>query len=98
MFDLFCKLGADEAFFNEGMVLNNALLLRLEEVQLLDEVCIVLVELLVLVDICKESPVVEVIDSILEDGIGGSITPEVATEPGGERLQWFVRGVIGRSI
>ena len=80
------------------MVLDDTLSLRFKEVQLLDEVCVILVELPVSVDVCEESPVIEVIDSILENGIGGSVAPEVTAEPGGEWLQWLVRGIIGRSI
>ena len=83
---------------NKGMVLDDALLLRLEEVQFLDEVCIVLVELLVSVDIHKESPVIEFVDGILENGVTGSVAPEAMAEPGGERLQWLVRGIIRRSV
>ena len=83
---------------NKSMVLDDALLLRFEEVQLLDEVHIVLVKLPILVDIGEESPVIKVVDSVLENGIGGSVTPEAMTEPGGEQLQWLVRGVIGRGI
>ena len=98
MFDFFCELGTDEALLDEGVVLDNALLLRLKEVQLLDEVHVVLVKLSVLVDIREESPVVEVIDGILENGIGGLITPEAVMEPGREQLHWFVRGVVRRSI
>ena len=98
MFDLLCKSGADKALLNESAVLDDTLSLRLKKVQLLDEVHIVLVELPVLVDVCKESPVIEVIDSVLENGIGGLVAPEVMVEPGRERLQWLVRGIIGRSI
>ena len=98
MFDFFCKSGTDKALLDEGTVLDDTLSLCLKEVQLLDKVCIVLVKLSVLVDIHKESPVVKVIDGVLKNGIGGSIAPEVVTEPGGERLQWFVRGIIGRSV
>ena len=98
MFDLLCKSGADEALLNESAVLDDTLLLRLKEVQLLDKVCVVLVELLVLVDISEESPVIKVIDGILENGIGGSVAPEAMVEPSGEQLQWLVRGIIGRSI
>ena len=98
VFDFFCESGGDKAFLDDGMVLDNALSLHLKEVQLLDEVCVVLVELSVLVDIHEESPVIEVIDSVFEDGIGGLIAPEAAMEPGGEQLHWFVRGVIRRSV
>ena len=83
---------------NEGAILDDALLLCLKEVQLLDEVCIVLVKLSIPVDIREESPVIEIVDGIFKDGIGGSIAPEAVMEPGGERLQWFVRGVIRRSV
>ena len=98
MFDLFCKLGADKALLNEGAIFDDALSLCFKEFQLLDEVRVVLVKLLILVDIHEESPVIEVVDGVLENGIGGLITPEVATEPSGERLEWFVRGVIGRGV
>ena len=98
MLDLFCESGADEALLNEGTVLDDALLLHIKEVQFLDKLCVILVELSVLVNVSKESPVIEVIDGVLENGIGGLVTPEVMTEPGGEWLQWFVRGVIGRGV
>ena len=98
MFDFFCKSGADKAFLDEGMVLDDALLLRLKEVQLLDEVHIILVELSISVDVGKESPVIKVIDGILESGICGPVTPEATTEPGREQLQWLVRGIIRRGI
>ena len=83
---------------NKSVVLDDTLLLHLKEVQFLDEVCVVLVELLVSVDVCEESPVIEVIDGILKNGISGPVTPEAMAEPGGEWLQWLVRGVIGRGI
>ena len=98
MLDLFCELGADEVLLDEGVVLDDALPLCLKEVQFLDEVCVILVKLSVLVNVGKESPVIEVIDGILENGIGGPVAPEAMTEPGREWLQWFVRGVIGRGI
>ena len=98
MFDLFCESGADEALLNESAVLDDTLLLHLKEVQLLDEVHIVLVKLSILVDVGEESPVIEVVDGILENGIGGSVAPEAMMEPGRKQLQWFVRGVIGRGV
>ena len=49
-------------------------------------------------DIGEESPVVEVIDSILEDGICGSVAPKAMMEPAGEWLHWLVRGVIRGSV
>ena len=98
MFDLFGKSGTDKALLNEGAVFDDTLLLCLKEVQLLDKVHVILVKLSILVDIGKESPVIEVIDSILENGIGGLVAPEVMAEPGRERLHWLVRGIIGRSI
>ena len=98
MFDFFCESRADEASLDEGMVLDDALLLHLKEVQLLDKVCIVLVELSIPVDICKESPVIKVVDGILENGIGGPVAPEAMVEPGGEQLQWLVRGIIRRGV
>ena len=98
MLDLFCESGADEAFLDEGTIFDDALSLCLKEVQFLDEVRIILVELLVLVDVGKESPVIEVVDGVLENGIGGPVAPEAMAEPGGEWLQWFVRGIIGSGI
>ena len=98
MFDLLCELGQDEAFLDEGVAFDDALPLCLQEVQLLDDVGIFLVVLPVSVDVSKESPVIEVIDGILKDGIGGSVTPKAMMEPGGEWLHWLVRGVVGSGI
>ena len=98
MFDLLAELGMDEAVLDKSSVFDNALLFRFEELQLLDQVRIVLVELTISVDVSEESPVVEVIDSVLKNGVGGAVTPEAMTEPGGDRFQWFVRGVIGRGV
>ena len=97
VFDFLSKSGADEALFDESAVFEDALSLCFKEVQLLGEVGIVLVELLVSVDVRKESPVIEVIDGVLKNGIGGLVAPEAMTEPGGEQLQWLVRGVVGSS-
>ena len=88
----------DEVVLDKSSVFDNAFLLRLEELQLLDQVCIVLVELAISVDVGKESPVIKVIDGVLENGIGGTVTPEAMMEPGGKGLQGFVRGVIRRGI
>ena len=98
MFDFLTELGMDEAVLNNSAVLNDALLFCLEELQLLDQVYIVLVELTILVDISKESPVIEVIDGVLEDGISGLVTPEATAEPGGEGFQGFVRCIVRRGI
>ena len=98
MFDLLAELGMDNAVLNKSSVLDDALLFHLEELQLLDQVCIVLVELAILVDIGKESPIIEVINSILKDGIGGAVAPEAMMEPGGKGFQGFVRCVIGRGV
>ena len=98
MLDLFGEAGVDKAVLNNGAVLDDALSLCLEELQLLDQVCIVLVELTISVDIGEESPVVEVIDGILENGIGGSVAPEVTAEPGREGFQGLVRCIVRRGI
>ena len=98
MFDFLAKLGMDKAVLDNSSVFDNAFSFRFEKLQLLDQVCIVLVELSISVDIGEESPVVEVIDGVLENGIGGAIAPEAAVKPGGERLEGFVRGIIGRGI
>ena len=98
VFDLFSKSGMDKSVLDKSAVLDDALSLCLKELQLLDEVCIVLIKLAVAVDVGKESPVIEVVDSILENGIGGLVTPEAMAEPGGEGFQGLVRGVIRRGI
>ena len=83
---------------DNSMVLDDTLLLCLKEFQLLDQVCVVLVELSILVDISEEPPVIEVVDSILENGISGAVAPEAAAEPGREGFKGFVRCVVGRSV
>ena len=98
MFDLLAESGVDEAVLDKSSVFDNALSFCFEELQLLDQVRIVLVELMISVDIGKESPVIEVVDGVLENGIAGAVAPEATTEPGGEGFQWFVRCVIGRGI
>ena len=98
MFDFFGKAGVDEAVLDNSMILDNTLSLCLEELQLLDQVCIVLVKLAISVDIGEESPVIKVIDGILENGIGGPVTPEAMAEPGGEGFQGFVRCIIRRGV
>ena len=98
MFDLFCEPRGDKVFLNEGLTLDDTLLLHLQEVQLLDDVGILLVILSISVDVSKESPVVEVVDSILEDGICRSVAPKATTEPGRERLHWLVRGIVRGGI
>ena len=75
MFDLLAESGVDEAVLNKGLVLDDALSFGLKELDLLDQVRVILVELPVSVDIGEESPVVEVVDGILEDGIAGTIAP-----------------------
>ena len=98
MFDFLTESGVDEVVLDKSSVFDDALSFCFEELQLLDQVRIVLVELTILVDIGEESPVIEVIDSILENGIGGTVAPEAVTKPGGKGLEGFVRGVIGRGI
>ena len=98
MFDLLAELGMDEAVLDESSVLDDALSLSLEKLQLLDQVRIILVELSVSVDVGEEPPVIEVVDGVLEDGIRGSVAPEAAAKPGGEGFKGFVRCIIGRGI
>ena len=98
MFDLFSESGADKTLLDKSAVLDDTLLLHFKEVQLLDEVCVILVKLPILVDVGEESPVIKVIDGILENGVGGLVTPEVMTEPGREWLQQLVRGIIRSSV
>ena len=98
MLDFLAESGMDEAVLDESLVLDDTLSFCLKKLQLLDQVCIVLVELSISVDVGKESPVIEVVDSVLENGIGGSVAPKATSEPGGEGFQWFVRGIIRRGI
>ena len=98
MFDFLAELGVDEAVLNKSSVFDDALLFCFEEFQLLDQVRIVLVKLTILVDVGEESPVIKVVDGILENGIAGVVTPEATAKPGGEGFQWFVRGIIGSGI
>ena len=98
MFDFFGKAGVDEVVLDNSMVFDDTLSLCLEELQLLDQVRIVLVKLMISVDVGKESPVIEVIDGVLENGIGGPVTPEATTEPGREGFKGLVRCVVGRCI
>ena len=65
----------DKAVLDKSSVLDDTLLFGLEKLDLMDQVCIILVELSVLVDIGEESPVVEVVDGILEDAIAGAVAP-----------------------
>ena len=94
MLDLLGKSGCNEALLNEGMVLDGALPICLQKLQVLDEVGAFLVVLAVSVHASKEPPVVKVIDSILKDGICCPVAPEVTMEPGGEWLHWLVRGIV----
>ena len=98
VFDFFGKAGVDKAVLDNSAVLDDALSFCLEELQLLDQVCIVLVKLLISVDVGEEPPVIEVIDGILENGISGAVAPEAAAEPGREGFKGFVRCVVRRSI
>ena len=83
MLDPVCESSGDEALLDEGMVLDGALVVCFQKLQLLDEVGAFLVILPVPVDVGEESPVIEVIDCILKDGIGCSVAPEATVEPGG---------------
>ena len=98
MFDFLTESGMDEAVLDRSSVFDDALLFHFEELQLLDQVCVVLVELSISVDVGEESPVIKVIDGILKNGVSGTVTPEAMMEPGGKRLKGFVRGIIGRGI
>ena len=98
MFDFLTESGVDEAVLDKSLVLDDALSLYLEELDLLDQIHVVLVELSISMDVSKESPVIEVVDGILENGIAGAVTPEATMEPGGEGFQWFVRCIVGGGI
>ena len=84
--------------FTEGMGLPVVLEFGCQKFHLLCDVSTFLVILAVVVDIHEESPVIKVIDGILEEGIGCSVTPKVMMEPGREWLHWFVSGIVWRCI
>ena len=98
VFDLVCKVGSNEVFFAEGVGLFVVFEVGHHELHLLCDVGAFLVILSVAVDICEESPVIEVVDCILKEGVHCLVTPKVMTEPGGEWLHWFVSGIIRRGI
>ena len=75
MFDLLTESGMDEVVLDKSSVFDDALSFSLEKLQLLDQVCIILVELSVSVDVSEESPIIKVVDGVLEDGIGGAVAP-----------------------
>ena len=78
MFDLLAESGVDEVVLDKSLVLDDALSFRLEKFKLLDQVHVILVELSVSVDVCKEPPVVKVVDGVLEDGVSGAVAPEAS--------------------
>ena len=98
MLDLIGKAGSDESFFTLVSGLAHCLNVSFQKFHLLDEVGMLLIILAVAVDVGKEAPVIEVIDSILENGIGGTVAPKSATEPAGEGLHQLVSGVVGGCI
>ena len=98
MFDLVSELSADKVFFIEGTSLANTLAFCLQKLHLLNDVAEVLVILSIVVDVGKKAPLIEVIDSILEDGILGVVAPEALVEPRRKGFDWFVRGIIRRGV
>ena len=83
MLDPVCELSCNEAFLDEGAILEGALMVCLQKLQLLGDIGALLVILTVLVHVSEESPVTKVIDGILKEGICCLVTPEVMAEPGG---------------
>ena len=83
MFDPVCEPGCNEAFLNEGAILEGTLTICFQKLQFLGNVGTLLVVLAVSMHISEESPIIEVIDSIFEEGVCCSIAPEVVVEPGG---------------
>ena len=98
MLDFVGELSADEAFFTEGASLANTLSFCLQKLHLLEDVSEVLVVLSVVLDVGKETPLIEVIDSVLKYGVLGAVTPKALSEPGRKGLNRFVRGIIRRGI
>ena len=73
--DLFSESSCNETLLNDGMVFDSTLSVRLQKLQLLDDVGVLLIELAGSMHICKESPVVKVIDSVFKDGICCPVAP-----------------------
>ena len=65
----------DEAVLDKSPILDDALSFGLEKLDLLDQVCVILVKLSISVDVSEESPVIEVVDGVLEEGIAGAVSP-----------------------
>ena len=83
MFDPVCKLGCNEVLLNEGAVLEGTLTICFQKLQLLGNIRALLVVLAVSMHIGKESPVFEVIDGVLKEGVCCSVASEMTVEPGG---------------
>ena len=66
----------DKAVLDKSPVFDDTLSLRLEKFKLLDQIRVILVELSVSVDVCEESPIIEVIDGVLKDSVAGVVAPE----------------------
>ena len=91
-------MGGDELFFAEGVGFFIVFKVSHHEFHLLCDVCAFLVVLSIAVDICEESPVIKVIDSIFKEGVSCLVASKAMTEPGGEWLHWFVSGIVWRGI
>ena len=83
MLDPVCESGCNEAFLNEGVILDGALMICFQKLQFLGDIGALLVVLAVSMHISEESPVVEVVDGILKEGICCLVAPEVTAEPEG---------------
>ena len=86
MFNFVCKVGSNEAFLAEGVGLSVVFKLGCQKLHFLHDVAAFLVILAVVVDVCKESPVIKVINGILKEGVAQLVAPKAMTEPGGEQL------------
>ena len=93
MFDLVTEVGHNELFFAEAPHHLNCLQVCFQKHDLLSDVVVVFIISLVVMDLCKEGPVIKVIDGIFKDGIAGSVSLKAMIEPAGERLQWLFCGV-----
>ena len=98
MFDFVCKAGSNESFFTKSAGFLVVFEVGHHELHLLSDVGTLLIILLIVLDICKESPIIKVVDCIFEKGVGHSIAPKATTEPGGEQLHWFVSGIVWRGV
>ena len=83
MLDPVSELSHNEVLLDEGTILEGTLMICFQKLELLGNVGALLIVLPVLMHVGEESPVVKVVDGVLEEGICRSVAPEAMVEPGG---------------